>query len=341
MFTDKTRIQTLSGTLILNYHINFSFLFQPLRDTKNSHLIKSFLCLSLGKTMDQNSVSMKEEECAQLFHKGLGVFGPWINDLEALNKKFIDAKPFPNVEIDSFFEPDIADALYHSFPKVTDDHKWIIYNNPIEKKYALTDFSALPQFKDLFNLLQSNQFVEFIRKITGIDNLEADPHLHGAGLHQHIRGGKLDMHLDYSIHPITGKERRVNLIIYFTKDWKDEFGGAIELWGEDFTHCEKQLLPCFNKAILFRTSDVSYHGLPLPIQCPENNSRKSIAIYYVSDPRPNSGNIRYKAQFRPLPTQPVNDKLEQLYRIREKRTITKDDLEAIYPDWETDGNGFW
>jgi Rps23 Pro-64 3,4-dihydroxylase Tpa1-like proline 4-hydroxylase len=38
------------------------------------------------------------------------------------------------------------------------------------------------------------------------------------------------MHLDYSIHPITGKERRVNLIIYMNKDWKEEWGGELNLW---------------------------------------------------------------------------------------------------------------
>jgi Rps23 Pro-64 3,4-dihydroxylase Tpa1-like proline 4-hydroxylase len=291
--------------------------------------------------MDQNTTPTQNGDNSTLLEKGTEAFGSWVNNLETLNKEFINAKPFPNVEIDNFFKPEIAEALYKVFPKTTDDQKWVIYNNPIEKKYALTDFSSLPQFKDLFDLLQTNQFVELIKKISGIDNLESDPHLHGAGLHQHVPGGKLDMHLDYSIHPISGKERRVNLIIYFTKDWEDDYGGAIQLWNEDFSACEKKLSPCFNKAILFRTSDVSYHGLPLPIKCPEGNSRKSIAIYYVSDPRPDLVNVRYKAHFRPLPTQPVNDKLEQLYRIREKRTITKDDLATIYPDWETDGNGFW
>ena len=287
--------------------------------------------------MDQNGTSTDKN----LFDKGVEALGPWVNDLGKLNEQFTHAKPFPNVQIDQFFKEDVAEELYRVFPKVTDNQKWVIYNNPIEKKYALTDFTTLPQFQNLFAFLQTAQFVELIKKISGIDNIEADPHLHGAGLHQHIPGGKLDMHLDYSIHPVTGKERRVNLIIYFTKDWRDEYGGAIELWNEDFTACEKKLTPCFNKAILFRTSDVSYHGLPLPIKCPEENSRKSIAIYYVSDPRPDLANIRYKAQFRPLPSQPVNDKLEQLYRIREKRTITKDDLQTIYPEWETDGNGHW
>ncbi|CAF0719153.1 unnamed protein product [Adineta ricciae] len=292
--------------------------------------------------MDVNqSTSTETNGNSGLFSKGIESFGSWTNDLETLNKEFNDAKPFPNVQINDFFKPEIADALYEVFPKVSDDHKWIVYHNPIEKKHALTDFSSLPEFKQLFALLQTKEFVDIIKQISGIDNLEADPHLHGAGLHQHVPGGKLDMHLDYSIHPVTGKERRVNLIIYFTKDWKEEYGGAIELWNEDFTKCEKKLTPCFNTAMLFRTSDVSYHGLPLPIKCPEGNSRKSIAIYYVSDPRPDLTNIRYKAQFRPLPTQPVNEKLEQLYRIREKRIITKDDLETIYPDWQTDGNGFW
>jgi Rps23 Pro-64 3,4-dihydroxylase Tpa1-like proline 4-hydroxylase len=291
--------------------------------------------------MNGNTTPTQNGDHVQLLDKGIEVFGSWVNDLEALSKEFINAMPFPNVEIDNFFQEEIAEVLYRAFPKVIDDHKWVIYNNPIEKKYALTDFSALPQFEDLFTLLQSDQFVELIKKISGIENLEKDPHLHGAGLHQHTSGGKLDMHLDYSIHPITGKERRVNLIIYFSKDWEPEFGGAIELWNEDFTKCEKKLSPCFNKAILFRTSDISYHGLPSVIKCPESNSRKSIAIYYVSDPRSDLTNIRYKAQFRALPTQPINDKLEQLYRIREKRIITKDDLETIYPNWETDGNGFW
>ena len=28
------------------------------------------------------------------------------------------------------------------------------------------------------------------------------------------------MHLDYSIHPITGMERRVNVIVYMNEDWR-------------------------------------------------------------------------------------------------------------------------
>ena len=40
------------------------------------------------------------------------------------------------------------------------------------------------------------------------------------------------MHLDYSIHPISGKERQVNLIFDMNRDsyWKQEWGGHLHLW---------------------------------------------------------------------------------------------------------------
>jgi hypothetical protein len=96
----------------------------------------------------------------------------------------------------------------------------------------------------------------------------------------------------------------------------------------------------FNKAVLFKTSDISWHGLPTPIKCPDDIGRKSIAIYYVSEPRQNA-TFRKKAQFRPLPYQPVNHKLQELYNIRVLRTIKEDELNSIYPNWKEDGNGYW
>jgi hypothetical protein len=148
------------------------------------------------------------------------------------------------------------------------------------------------------------------------------------------------MHLDYSVHPITGKERRVNLIIYMNREWEPSYGGDIQLWDSAFTSCVKKVRPVFNRAILFQTSDISYHGLPEPITCPEGEGRKSIAIYYVSEPRPEA-TPRYKAQFRALPSQPESPELIELYRNREQQIITPDILKKVYPDWEAQGGGYW
>jgi Rps23 Pro-64 3,4-dihydroxylase Tpa1-like proline 4-hydroxylase len=117
--------------------------------------------------------------------------------------------------------------------------------------------------------------------ITGISDLESDPYLHGAGLHAYPHNGKLDLYLDYIIHPVSGKERRVNLIIYLNKGWRDDYGGYLQLWNADMSECKSIITPSFNSAVLFRTTDISYHGIPYPLKCPLKEYRKSMTIYYI------------------------------------------------------------
>ena len=216
-------------------------------------------------------------------------------------------------------------------------HEWKHYDNPIEQKYSLNVLKELPVSRRVFDALQSPEVVALMKTVTGIQDLESDPHLHGAGLHAYPRNGKLDVHLDYSIHPVSGKERRLNLIVYMNPDWKPEYGGNLELWDEEMKMCTEVITPAFNTAVLFRTSDISYHGLPKPIQCPDGDYRKSFAIYYVSPARADAP-LRVKAEFFPLPHQPVNDELKRLYALRGERLIRDEDL---WPTWRKDGGGYW
>jgi hypothetical protein len=269
------------------------------------------------------------------------ILGDWTNELDVLKLRYENATPFPFVVLEPFVDFEQAFELSHSFPRVQDAN-WHKYDNPLEKKYALNAFGGVPVFESFFNFLQSPAVVDLFKSITGIPDLENDPHLHGAGLHYHQRGGKLDMHLDYSIHPLSKKERRVNLILYLNEHWDDAYNGGLELWDAAFTRCCETIMPAFNRAVLFQTSDISYHGLPTPITCPPDTGRKSLAIYYVSHPR--EGVVhRTKAQFRPLPHQPVSPPLQLLYDIRPTRIISEHDLETIYPQWKEDpaGKGFW
>lgn len=248
------------------------------------------------------------------------MFGQW-----TIHGDFQTAEPFPHCVIDSFFTDETFADLVREFGSPTEEPDWHRYWNPIEKKYALNRFSTRPFTTEVFNALQSDAFVQRIASITGIPTLQSDPHLHGAGLHYHPRGGKLDLHLDYSIHPITGLERRVNLIVYLNETWDDDWGGALELWDRDFTHCVTRIPPHRNRAVLFRTSDISYHGLPYPLQCPEGVGRKSLAVYYVSPPEEGSSAPRPKAEFRPLPGQVVDEPLARLYELRKTRLLREED----------------
>ena len=51
--------------------------------------------------------------------------------------------------------------------------------------------------------------------------------------------------------------------------------------------CHK-ILPTFNKLVIFNTTDYTYHGVPDPINCPSDMTRKSLALYYFSNGRPAS-----------------------------------------------------
>jgi dTDP-glucose 4,6-dehydratase len=266
-------------------------------------------------------------------------FGNWIKDdttLCQLNNTFINAIPYEHIIIPNFLNTEYAEKIFSEFPTNINSSNWYEYNNPIEKKYANDKINIMPRcIKKLFNLLSCKEIIKKINLLTGIENLEYDPYLHGAGLHIHSKGGKLDLHLDYEKHPYLNKERRLNIILYMSKDWQEEWNGETQLWDKELTTCIKKSPVIFNSAIIFKTNEKSWHGLPEEIKCPEGVLRKSIAYYYISslDSIPDENIIgndgsgyRTKATFRKRPEDPYDELKEKLYKIRPFRLITKEDL---------------
>lgn len=43
--------------------------------------------------------------------------------------------------------------------------------------------------------------------------------------------------INFSIHPLTGKERRLNLIVYMNPSWKEEYGGHLQFLDENMANC--------------------------------------------------------------------------------------------------------
>lgn len=262
-------------------------------------------------------------------------FGSWIsNDLNSLHERFAKAEPFEHIIIDNFLSDEYINKLSELFPSNYDN--WHKYNNPIEVKFAYDDIEELhPELNKLFYLLSTKAINTTIQTITGIDNLETDEYLHGAGLHSHPRNGRLNMHLDYEKHPYTGKQRRINIILYLNKEWNEDWNGQTELWNDTMTECVVKSSVKYNTAIIFKTNEISWHGVPEPIKCPENEYRKTIAYYYVS-PLENDkteskfGNdgsgYRTKAAFIKRPQDPYDEKIEKLYKIRPYRRIEQSDL---------------
>jgi hypothetical protein len=122
--------------------------------------------------------------------------------------------------------------------------------------------------------------------LTGISGLIPDPYLEGGGLHQIERDGFLKVHADFNVHAKLRLDRRLNFILYLNQDWREEYNGHLELWDRGMTRCVRKVLPVCNRAVVFVTTDWSFHGHPEKLACPPGRTRKSVALYYYTNGRP-------------------------------------------------------
>ncbi|MCH6199815.1 2OG-Fe(II) oxygenase [Aquiflexum sp. LQ15W] len=252
-----------------------------------------------------------------------------INFAEIENRvmEFRNSLPFPHMVIDGFVEKKLADSLTDEFPNIGDSSLYN-YSNPLEKKSALNDWNKFPpNTYKLFEFLCSDFFVSYLSKTLGI-KLYPDFGLHGGGWHMHPDGGKLNPHLDYNIHPKLGLQRRINLIIYLSKDWLPEFGGHFGLWSNNpLTNkpekLEKEVEIKFNRAVLFDTTYKSWHGLSRQVNTGGKNIRKSLAVYYLCDP-PEGAEIRERALYAATEDQKDNPEIEDLIQKRAHSLFYKD-----------------
>ncbi|MBD1108957.1 2OG-Fe(II) oxygenase [Pelagibacterales bacterium SAG-MED50] len=208
-----------------------------------------------------------------------------------LNKEFQSKSPFRYLVFDNILLEEAAESIHDSYPRVIDgawDKKTYLDQN---NKFHKRNFENNSLIQKVFDELNSKSFLEWLNFITNIEEpLIADPELFGGGLHQSINGAFLNVHVDYNFHPKTKYHRRINVLIYMNKNWKDEYEGHLELWeiNESKQTLLKKISPKFNRCVIFETNEVSFHGHPKPLNIPDGMSRKSLATYYYTKTRPSS-----------------------------------------------------
>jgi len=204
-------------------------------------------------------------------------------NLQKLHAEFVAAKPYKHVKIDSFLDEAFADKIEKNFPGL--DKMSRNYQGLNENKSEGAGFENFdPAFTQLKEALNTSEFYKALGAITGIKDLYSVDDGLGMGVHQGSNGSYLDIHIDFNIHHLRNIHRRVNLLIYLNKDWRESYGGAIEMWNRDVTKLEKSFLPSFNRCVIFETSEISYHGYG-KINVPEGVTRKSLYGYYYTDLR--------------------------------------------------------
>ncbi len=245
------------------------------------------------------------------------------NNLNKAFNNFKYRKPFPFTIVDNFFRPSIAKRLEKEFPNYNDKflHE---YNNYCEVKKSSNNWNIFPPLTyKIFTILNSEKFVKIISKNLKISNLLSDYGLHGGGWHLMNKKGKLNPHLDYSSHPKTAVQRKFNLIIFLTKNWKKNWGGETCFYSKNNQNkkipgkLSEKIYPKFNRAIFFDTSKSSWHGVdPIKIK----KIRKSIAVYYLI--KPTKFLIkRERALYAPTKNQIKNKKVSRFIKLRSNSNL--------------------
>ena len=269
----------------------------------------------------------------------IDIFGEWIKTPTLM----VQPNPFKHCIISNFFKDSFYEKIIQDYPECP-DNMWHQYSNPLEVKFALDDFNQFSSnLKNVFFSLSHPSIINFFENLFDIRKMTYDKFCNGGGLHIYPTNGRLNIHLDYEKHPILqNMQRRLNIIIYINQFWKTEWNGDTQLWSKDLKECCVSSYPQRNTALVFETTEESWHGLPNKIKCPDNIFRKSIAYYYISEldsasltnkSGADETGYRHKAVFTKLPSDPYDDRMKKLYDIRPIRRITKEDMNQIWPEW--------
>lgn len=216
-------------------------------------------------------------------------------DRESLRTQVRAAKPFPNVCIDNFLDPAFAEQVRVSFPSLEEARRIGRAFSAVNEmnKVQVTDSSTFAEpVAELNRALASEELRALLSYAFEIPNLLADEKLIGGGLHQTGPRGRLDVHVDFNLIRDRQLHRRLNILIYFNRDWHDDWGGNIELWDSEVKVCHHSFVPVFNRCIIFETNEISFHGVTA-VRCPEGETRKSFAAYYYTREAPAHWNGRF------------------------------------------------
>ena len=283
----------------------------------------------IDRTLDRLAASVKE-------------------NADSYRQSFATALPFRHIAIDSFLELQFAERLLAEFPSF-DQKLAISEGGTTGGKSVNTKIREIsPAYEELYAFISGRPFLDFMSELSGIPDLLLDPKMFGGGTHENRHGQELDPHIDFNYAEDHNLHRRLNLIVYLNKDWKTEWGGAIEIHSNPRQPDQNQIQafdPLFNRAVLFETNEISWHGFPR-IDLPEeerHRSRTSLSIYLYTKDRPAGEVAPPHGTFyvqRPMPANLVPGHVLTAEDVRELRAlfVRRDRWIELYQKMELDKN---
>src|SRR5262245_51513436 len=137
-------------------------------------------------------------------------------DARRLRDAYRAADPYPHAVFDDFLQPRTVEQALREFPSLDDASSWTHWQHVNESKFGKTNRREFPPaIGAIVDELRSVRFIGFLTALTGLEGLFPDDQLEGGGMHQSVRGGFLNVHADFTVHPHHSNwQRRINVLVY-------------------------------------------------------------------------------------------------------------------------------
>ena len=221
---------------------------------------------------------------------------------DAARQEFHLSGRIPSFVLDQLLPVEAAAAIYQAFPSTGE---MVLKKTLGQRKYVGYQMSRYnPLLEEIVYAFQVPRVLGLISQITGLSHLLPDEDLYAGGISLMERDHYLNPHLDNS-HDLGRTNYRVlNLLYYVTEDWRDEFGGHLELWDQGPGKPQRTLHSRFNRLVVMQTDERSWHSVSKVVH---PGSRCCVSNYYFS-PRPAGKDASYHVtSFRAWPRQKAAD----------------------------------
>lgn len=214
-------------------------------------------------------------------------------ELDRLRAEFAQPGQIPSCQIGDVLPADVARRVHEAFPA---SERMILKKSIKENKHIAAQMNAYdPLLEECVYAFQDARVIALVAKITGLSTLEPDSNLYAGGISAMQKGAFLRPHLDNSHDKNRARYRVLNLLYYVTPEWREEYGGCLQLWDRGPEGKPRTVPSNFNSLAIMLTNKGSWHSVN---EVRHDGRRCCVSNYYFSRTSPDEADYFHATSFR-------------------------------------------
>ena len=214
--------------------------------------------------------------------------------------------PYDFWVIDNFLKQEVINEIAAKWPD-PEDSRWhkghpTIEGNPNILEQGMRGISKLENMpgsiSKIMDYFHSSEFLVDFEEIG--DGLIPDKTMRWSGMRTMLPGSFQLIHSDARKCPTTNRRKEWTVLLYTQPNWEI---GPLEIWDDNREKCTHKLLPKYNRAVVFKNSATSFHGVP------EVNFERRALTFSIMSEEP-AEEERHKAWFVARPEDPEEVNIE-------------------------------